>query len=126
MTIIGIGIDIIEIKRMKKLFLIHKEKIAKKILSKNEWKRYLHHSSPINFLCKSFNGKEAASKALGTGIRNNIHWKDFEINNDKLGKPHLQFYGETKKKIKDMNVKKTHISFSHEKKYIISMVILEK
>ncbi|QCI26732.1 holo-ACP synthase [Buchnera aphidicola (Thelaxes californica)] len=126
MTIIGTGIDILSIKRIEKIFTIYGNLFAKKILSNYEWTDYLKSFNPINFLCKKFSGKEAISKALGIGMQYGVTWKQIEIKNDIFGKPYVQFYGKTKFLIQILQIKKTHITFSDEKKYTIASVILEK
>ncbi|WP_343188371.1 holo-ACP synthase [Buchnera aphidicola (Ceratoglyphina bambusae)] len=125
MKIFGIGIDIIEIKRIKNMNIFFRNKLAKKILSKNEFKKYLLLKNCIKFLIKRFSVKEACVKALGTGIIKNLSFKNFEIYNNKLGKPKIKFLKKNLNFYKKKNIKKSHISISHEKKYFCAIVILE-
>ncbi|QTM69272.1 holo-ACP synthase, partial [Buchnera aphidicola (Hormaphis cornu)] len=92
MTIIGIGIDIVEIKRIKKNILLYPHKLAKRILSHNEWTEYLVNKNKFRFLAKKFAVKEAASKALGTGISQKITFKNFENWNNEYGQPKLRLF----------------------------------
>ena len=104
MNIFGIGTDIVNIKRMKKT-LKGKSNFKKRIFSKNEITYCEKKKSPFSFYAKRFAAKEALSKALGTGIRNGINFKDIEVFNDNLGKPSIKLKGSTanfiKKKIKN-------------------------
>lgn len=126
MKIFGLGIDIIKISRIKKIIKKFKKKFIKKILTKKEIIYYYKNKKKINYIAKRFSVKESASKALGTGMKFGINFKNFEISNNKFGKPKLKFLKKSKKILKKKNIKKIHISISDEKKYVISIVILEK
>ncbi|WP_343154947.1 holo-ACP synthase [Buchnera aphidicola (Pseudoregma panicola)] len=125
MSIIGIGIDIIKKSRIKKIKSLFGNKFAKKILSNLELKKYEFSKNKIKFLTKRFSAKEAFVKALGTGIRKDISFKNLEIYNNCLGKPKIKAFKKTLKFLKRNNIIKKHISISHEKKYFCSVVILE-
>ena len=105
MKIFGIGTDIVNIKRMKKTLKNNNSNFRKRIFSKNEIIYCEKRKNPFSFYAKRFAAKEALSKALGTGIRKGINFKDIEILNDKFGKPYIQLKGSTanflKKKIKN-------------------------
>ena len=86
MKILGIGVDIVENKRIKKF--IKNEKFKKRIYSSKELKLSILSVNKTSFFSKRFAAKEAFAKAMGTGIRNNLNFNDIEIINDKLGKPY--------------------------------------
>ena len=92
MKILGIGVDIIENKRIKKSIKNHRFK--QRIYSSKELKQSILSKDKIGYFSKRFAAKEAFAKALGTGFRHNLNFKDIEIINDKLGKP---YYSKTKK-----------------------------
>jgi holo-[acyl-carrier protein] synthase len=125
MTIIGIGIDIITISRIKKIINESGAKLAKRILSKKEFKEYLVKKNKINFLAKRFSAKEAASKALGTGMRNKITFNNFEVYNDHYGRSKLLLLNRAKILAKRMGIKYIHINLTDEKKYACAIVIFE-
>jgi holo-[acyl-carrier protein] synthase len=126
MKILGIGVDIIQNKRIKASIRNHKFK--DRIFSSKELKLSSYSKNKIGFFSKRFAAKEAFAKALGTGIRNNLNFKDIEIMNDKLGKP---YYAKTKKitKIirKEFRVKNFNcfLSISDEKEYSTAFAIIE-
>ncbi|WP_422667184.1 holo-ACP synthase [Buchnera aphidicola] len=126
MTIIGIGIDIIDIIRIQKIILNYKEKFAKRILSKYEWQQYIISNNHINFLAKRFSIKEAASKALGTGICSGIKFNQIELYHDQYGKPKIRFFNNALIQLKKIKCNFIHISITDEKKYVYSIVILEE
>ena len=126
MRILGIGVDIIENKRIKDSIKNHRFK--DRIYSSNELKQSTLSKDKIRYFSKRFAAKEAFAKALGTGFRNNLNFKDIEIINDKLGKP---YYAKTKKitklikkefKVKSFNC---FLSISDEKDYSTAFTIIE-
>ena len=104
MKIFGIGTDIVNIKRMEKSLKQYGSKFKNNIFSKNEITYCEKKKNPFPFYAKRFAAKEALSKALGTGIRKGIEFKDIEIRNDSYGKPSIKLKGAVddylKKKIK--------------------------
>ncbi len=123
MKILGIGIDIINIKRIKKIYN-SKKFFYKKILTKKELLEYKKKKNKIQYLAKKFVSKEAACKALGIGMKNGINFKNFEIYHNKLGKPKIKFLKKALKIFKKKNANKTFISISDEKKYAQCIVII--
>ena len=104
MKIFGIGTDIVNIKRMEKSLKRNGNRFKNNIFSKNEISYCEKNKNPGPFYAKRFAAKEALSKALGTGIRKNIKFKNIEIRNDSYGKPSIKLKGAVddylKKKIK--------------------------
>ena len=127
MKILGIGVDIIQNKRIKDSIKNHKFK--NRIYSSNELKLSSYSKNKTGYFSKRFAAKEAFAKALGTGFRDNLNFKDIEIMNNKLGKP---YYTKTKKiteiikkkfKVKNFNC---FLSISDEKEYSTAFAIIEK
>ena len=122
-----IGVDIIENSRIKKS--ISSRKFLTRIFSDEEIILSKKISNKTSYFSKRFAAKEAFSKALGTGFRNGLNFKDITIINDKYGKPSFKINNkltkliEKKFKTKKINV---HLSLSDEKKHSIAFVILGK
>ena len=127
MKILGIGVDIIEniriyrslksISFIKRVFSSSEILIAKKIINKK------------SYYSKRFAAKEAFSKAIGTGFRENLNFKDITIINNKLGKPSFVVTDKIKKIVKKqfkISSFDFFLSISDEKKYSIAYVILQK
>ena len=123
--IYGVGTDIVEISRIKQMKSL--SSFAEKILSHNELKIASTFESDklARFLAKQFAGKEAVSKAFGTGIRKPILMKDIEILRDDSGRPILNPLGDVKKTTIDLGITKSHVSLADEKDYAIAFAILE-
>ena len=86
MKILGIGVDIIENKRIKNS--IKNPKFKKRIYSSKELTQSILSKNKVGYFSKRFAAKEAFAKALGTGFRGNLNFNDIEIINDKMGKPY--------------------------------------
>lgn len=125
MSIIGIGTDIVEIERIKTIIFQFGNKFANKILSTKEWKEYIISKNKINFIAKKFAAKEAASKALGTGINYGITFNQLELYNNSFGQPNLRFLDNALKKLKEIKCNSIHVSISDQKLYAHAIVILE-
>ena len=123
--IFGIGTDIVEVERIRKLDSL--EKFADKILSLNELEIFKSQidEKQVTFLAKQFAAKEAVSKALGTGIGKDIRFNQIEILRNSDGKPYLNHDGMITTIFNDLGITKTHVSLSDEKKYVLAFVILE-
>ena len=104
MKIFGLGTDIVNINRLEKILKKNKDTFKTRVFSKNEILYCDKKNNPAPFYAKRYAAKEALSKALGTGIRKGINFKDIEILNNNFGKPSIKLKGSTanflKKKIK--------------------------
>ncbi|CAD83224.1 holo-[acyl-carrier protein] synthase [Candidatus Blochmanniella floridana] len=123
--IYGIGIDIVEINRIKKIVIRSGDKLAKRILRKSELKLYYSKEYPVRFLSKRFAAKEAVLKAFGTGMSQGITFSQFEIFNDDLGRPMLRFFSQAAVLAKKLDLVRTHVSVSDTGLYACSIVIFE-
>ena len=127
MKILGIGVDVVENQRIGKSIKNHNFK--KRIYTTKELKLSESINNKIAYFSKRFAAKEALSKALGTGFRMNLNFKDIEVVNDKMGKP---YYVKNKKITKFIQMKfkiknfECFLSISDEKKYSTAFAIIQK
>ena len=123
--IYGIGTDIVNISRFKKMKSI--KSFSEKILSEDEIKicSTFNEEKLIKYLAKQFACKEALSKAFGTGIRKPILFKELEILRDENGKPYFNPLGDIKKTLINLGITKTHVSLADESEHAIAFAILE-
>ena len=124
--IFGIGTDIVEIKRIEEITSL--EKFAGRILSENEQHIFasMNDSKKIRYISKQFAGKEAISKALGTGINKDVSFKNIEILRDDDGMPFFNPINQLDNLIADLGITKTHVSLADENHYAIAIAVLEK
>lgn len=125
MAILGLGTDIVEIARIESAVARSGERLARRILTENEWAQYQQHQQPVRYLAKRFAVKEAAAKAFGTGIRNGLAFAQFEVFNDELGKPRLRFLAQASEIAAHLGVKHVHVTLADERRYACATVIIE-
>ncbi len=125
MAIVGIGTDIVEIERIQAALSRTGRGLAQRILTDEEMMVFDQHRHPQRFLAKRFSAKEAASKALGTGIAKGVSFHDFTVLNDENGKPTLALTGKAAVFAEQFGVTSLHITISDEKHYATATVILE-
>ena len=126
MKILGIGVDIVENKRLKKS--IKNKSFLSRLFTLIEIKNSMMVKDKSIYYSKKFAAKESFSKALGTGFRKGLNFKDVEILNDNLGKPYFRLNNKTKKIIlKKFKVKNFDIflSISDEKEYSIAFTMIQ-
>ncbi len=110
---IGLGTDMVDIRRIEKTLLRFGERFKKRIFTKNEIKKCEKRKASIACYAKRFAAKEAAAKALGTGFRNGIFWRDLEVANLPSGKPTIIFHGNSQIRLKKIiSDKKPDISLT--------------
>ena len=120
--IIGIGTDIIEIKRIDKV-INRTNSFIEKSFTNNEIEYFKSKGLKGNVIAGNFAAKEAISKAMGTGFRG-FGLKDIEVLRDKLGKPIVKLSDKIYEllDIKEFNI---HISISHSKENAIAYAVME-
>ncbi|MGV0034695.1 MAG: holo-ACP synthase [Candidatus Azotimanducaceae bacterium WSBS_2022_MAG_OTU7] len=123
--IISIGTDIVEISRIQRSLTRFGERFTDKILCASEL-RPLTGSSLAAYLARQFSAKEAVSKALGTGMRNGVHFRNIEIARKESGAPLVRLTGEAKLRAEKLGISDIHISMSDERDYAIAYVIATK
>lgn len=126
--IYGVGIDIVEIYKIKKIVSYSGDKLAERIFSAAELKIYQQqkHSSIHFFLAKRFAIKEAVSKAFGTGLGQGITFTQLEVFNDKQGKPILHLLSAAALLAKMLALKNMHITVSDTNEYACAVAIFEQ
>jgi len=124
--IAGVGIDIVEHKRIARIHTRYGEKFARRILDELEMEEYRKVSSKVSLLAKRFAAKEAASKALGTGFSVGISLNMICIRHDSNGRPLLEFYAKASEYANSLGVVTKRLSISDEENYSTAMVVLEK
>ena len=126
MKILGIGVDIIKNVRIKKS--IKNRKFLLRLFTLHEINNSKIFKDKTMYFSKKFAAKESLSKALGTGFRKGLNFKDIEVLNDNLGKPYFKLSKKTKNiilkkfKIKSFDL---FLSISDEKDYSVSFTMIQ-
>lgn len=121
--IAGIGIDIIEVKRIAEVLERHGDRFLKRIYTPLEIETV--HGTREQYLAARFAAKEAMFKALGTGWSKGVRWVDVEVENLPSGQPVIRVFGKALKRATKLGVERYHISISHTADYAAAQVILE-
>ncbi len=123
--IFGVGIDIIDVKRIKKEISTSGHDFKFNLFTENEIKYCDGKRNSAENYAARFAAKEAFFKAIGTGWRNGLGWKEAGVQNDELGKPGIVLYGKAKTFVEENNISKLQVSLSHIKDAAVAIVILE-
>jgi holo-[acyl-carrier protein] synthase len=125
MAIVGIGTDIVEIARISEQKARLGDRLARRVLTESELTTYLQSKQPERFLAKRFAAKEAAAKALGTGIGRGVSFQHIHIDNDDNGAPLVSFTDGALARLKQLSGSRGFISIADEKHYAVATVVLE-
>lgn len=123
--IVGIGIDLIEIERIQAVYQRHRERFVNRILTPSERAYVLRYADPTQRLAGRWAAKEAALKALGTGLAQGIGWRDVEILPDEHGKPLLTLRGKALERASELGARVFHVTITHSNLLAMAQVILE-
>lgn len=118
-----VGIDIIEIKRIERLFSAN-EGFLRKIYTEKEVEYCKPKKNRYQHFAARFASKEAVFKALGTGWAGKMKWTDIETLNDEMGRPYLNLYGSVKELAEKKLINNIFVSLSHCQDYAIAQVLL--
>lgn len=121
---VAIGTDIVSIPRIASVLARQGERFAHRILTDDEFTCFAASARPAAYLAKRFAAKEAASKALGTGI-GNISWQDMSVLNDAGGAPKMVFSGRALDMLAELGASRVLVSLSDEKEHALAFVVLD-
>ena len=123
-NVVGVGIDQIEVLRIKESLEKYGDHFLKKIFSESEQKYCMDKVDPSVCLAARFAAKEATAKALGTGFGAEFGWFDSEVCNGELGQPILSFNKKGKDLLQSKGASKALISLTHLESVASAIVIL--
>ncbi len=123
--ILGTGIDIIEVARIRSSMERFGERFLQRILRPDEISYCFLYKSPAPHVAARFAAKEAISKAFGTGIGRHLGWQDMEIRREESGKPFVVLYGAGLKLLSERGGRLIHVSLSHTETYAAATAVLE-
>ena len=123
--IYGIGTDLVDLERIKKMKSL--SAFAKKILGDQELEKFAEMKEGRNYsyLGKQFAAKEAFVKALGTGFKDPLFPKDIQILRNSEGKPEVLLSGEAKSYVESLGITKSHVSLADESNHLLAFAVLE-
>jgi len=124
--IFGTGVDIVEIARFEKFLQQGNDSLFQRLFTPAEIDYCSVKKQSAQHYALRFAAKEAFLKALGTGLRDGLSWKDMEVVKDRLGKPGLKLNGRAMELFKEAGLAACLLSLSHDAGCAVAMVILER
>lgn len=123
--IVGIGVDVAEVDRMKAAIERHGAPLIERLFTPHEVAYCERHRKKFERYAARFAVKEAAMKALGTGWRRGVRWRDIEVTNLPTGKPTLTLEGVAQRVAEELGVRQISISITHTGNLAFAQVIFE-
>jgi holo-[acyl-carrier protein] synthase len=124
-VILGIGIDRIEIGRVRDAYERHGERFHRRVFTDDEWAYCISRPDPASSLAARFSAKEATMKALGLGWGGGIFFRDIEVTKGRAGKPGLALHRQARRFADARNATHMHVSLTHDRTHAMAFVIIE-
>lgn len=125
MSVVGIGVDLADIDRIRDLFERRGETFLRRVFTPAEAAYARGQHDPAPSLAARFAAKEAVIKALGQGWPEGMRWTDLEVVREKGSPPRLVLHGAAAEAAEKRGVRQTHLSLSHDRGTAVAMVVLE-
>jgi holo-[acyl-carrier protein] synthase len=125
MSVFGIGVDFVECERIQHLLDRFGEKFLRRVFTEGEIEYSMSMKFPTRHLAARFAGKEAVSKAFGTGIGKSMGWRNIDIRKKESGEPYLVFSGPAQELATKRGVTSALITLSHTDHHAVACVVLE-
>jgi holo-[acyl-carrier protein] synthase len=125
MSVLGIGVDLVECARIDRSLERFGEKFLHRVFTDGEIEYSMSMKYPARHLAARFAGKEAVSKAFGTGIGKAMGWRNIDIRKKPSGEPFLVFSGPAQELVTHRGIKSARITLSHTDHHAVACVILE-
>ncbi len=123
--IIGVGVDIVDVDRVRRAVERHGERFLRRVYSSEEVKYCRESRHSDQRFATRFAAKEAVLKALGIGWQGGTSFTDIEVSRDARGAPSVTLYGQSRKISRDLGVCRIHISLSHTETHAMAYAVAE-
>jgi holo-[acyl-carrier protein] synthase len=123
--IVGIGVDLCEVERLEAAIARHGERFLTRIYTEAERAYCESKANPMERFAGRFAAKEAAMKAIGTGWRHGVGWRDFEVKRSASGQPVIEFHGMARIIAAQLGATQALVSITHIKSLAMAQVVLE-
>ncbi len=124
MSILGVGLDLVDIPRIAALRRRHGDRLTT-VFRREELDFCLARKNPDECLAARFAAKEAVMKALGTGWAEGVSFLGIEILREESGKPAVRLHGATLEKARALGIGRIHLSISHARTAAVAQVLIE-
>jgi holo-[acyl-carrier protein] synthase len=124
-VVVGIGIDIVEIARIRQLMERWRERFLQRVFTEAELAYALGRHDPAQHLAARFAAKEATLKALGTGLSMGVRWREMEVRRARGERPRLALSGRTAELGEARGIRRLHVSLTHDGGLAVAQVLAE-
>ncbi len=125
MAIRGIGIDVVQVERLVRTMERFGERFERRLYTDAELAYCRSHRDPLPHLAARFAAKEAAFKAIGTGLSQGVGWKQAEVIQPGGRQPQLQFHDVARTRFEALGATTAHVSLTHDGGLAIACVVIE-
>ena len=123
--IVGTGVDITEVPRIAAAIERFGERFLNRVYTPKEIAYCQSKKNAVERFAARFAAKEAAMKAIGTGLRQGVTWQDVEVGREPGGRPTIMFSGRAAEFAAKLGAKRVHLSLTHSEETAIANVVLE-
>jgi holo-[acyl-carrier protein] synthase len=123
--IIGVGTDLIEISRIAKSIDRYGDRFLRRVYTAGEIAYCSRKKQSAESYASRFAAKEAAAKALGTGISRGVSWREFEVTRQPGMRPEIHFHGRAARIAQSLGVRRASLSLTHSRDLAMAYVMLE-
>jgi holo-[acyl-carrier protein] synthase len=124
-VIVGIGIDIVQLGRIRDMVGRHGDRFLARIFTEGERAYCARMTDAVPSLAARFAAKEAVLKALGTGWSRGIGWRDVEVVRGETGPPRIELHGEAAAVAAHLGANRFHLSLTHDGGAAVAVAVLE-
>jgi holo-[acyl-carrier protein] synthase len=121
----GIGVDVVQVDRLMKSLERFGERMENRLFTPAEIAYCRRHKDPLPHLAARFAAKEAAFKAIGTGLSNGVGWKQAEVIQPGGRQPRVEFHGVALERFRSLGCRSAHLSLTHDAGMAIACVVIE-
>jgi holo-[acyl-carrier protein] synthase len=123
--VVGIGIDVVEIARIRRLMERWRDRFLRRVFTDEELAYALGRHDPAQHLAARFAAKEATLKALGTGLSMGVRWREMEVRRARGAAPGLVLSGRTAQLGEARGIRRLHVSLAHDAGLAVAQVLAE-
>lgn len=125
MAVRGIGVDVVQVSRLVQALERFGDRMEKRLFTPGELDYCRRHKDPLPHLAARFAAKEAAFKAIGTGVAGGVGWKQAEVIQPGGQQPRLEFSGVALERFQALGCRNSHLSLSHDGGLAVACVVIE-
>lgn len=124
MTVRGIGVDLVQIPRMREVIARWQERFLERVFTDAEIAYCRGRRDPVPHFAARFAAKEAALKALGTGLRMGVRWRELEVRRDRGQPPTLLLHGRCRELSRERGGERMLLTLTHDGDYALAQAML--